>query len=253
MIPNRIQKVLSSIATHHVQALLMGGQACVLYGAAEFSLDTDLCILAEAGNLDRLGKALAELRAEPIAVPPFQLEYLLRGHAVHFRCHHPEAQDMRIDVMSKMRGVDEFARLWERRTTITDQQGLTYELMGLPDLVQAKKTQRAKDWPMLTRLLEAHYLAHRESATGSQARFWLMELRTPEFLVEVHRNWPDEARALIAQRPLLQYTTTASELALVNALEAEEKAERLRDRDYWLPLRAELEELRHAQVRKTST
>ena len=27
---------------HRVRALLMGGQACVFYGAAEFSRDTDL-------------------------------------------------------------------------------------------------------------------------------------------------------------------------------------------------------------------
>jgi hypothetical protein len=32
----------------------MGGQACVLYGAAEFSRDTDLVILADAGNVTRL-------------------------------------------------------------------------------------------------------------------------------------------------------------------------------------------------------
>ena len=31
--------------------LLMGGQACVLYGAAEFSRDTDLAILASSENL----------------------------------------------------------------------------------------------------------------------------------------------------------------------------------------------------------
>lgn len=32
----------------------MGGQACVLYGAAEFSRDTDLAILASPANLARL-------------------------------------------------------------------------------------------------------------------------------------------------------------------------------------------------------
>jgi hypothetical protein len=32
---------------HRVRALLMGGQACVFYGAAEFSRDTDLAILAD--------------------------------------------------------------------------------------------------------------------------------------------------------------------------------------------------------------
>jgi hypothetical protein len=44
LIRNPILKVLSSIQTHRVQALLMGGQACVFYGAAEFSRDTDLAI-----------------------------------------------------------------------------------------------------------------------------------------------------------------------------------------------------------------
>jgi hypothetical protein len=40
LIPSPIRKVLSSIQTSRVKALLMGGQACVLYGAAEFSRDT---------------------------------------------------------------------------------------------------------------------------------------------------------------------------------------------------------------------
>ena len=33
----------------------MGGQACVLYGAAEFSRDLDLALLPDPDNLDRLG------------------------------------------------------------------------------------------------------------------------------------------------------------------------------------------------------
>ena len=78
----------------------MGGQACVFYGAAEFSRDTDLLILADAANLARLEAALRDLQAECIAVPPLALDYLQRGHAVHFRCHHPEAADIRVDVMS---------------------------------------------------------------------------------------------------------------------------------------------------------
>jgi hypothetical protein len=42
------------MAGHRVRALLMGGQACVFYGAAEFSRDTDLLVLADAANLARL-------------------------------------------------------------------------------------------------------------------------------------------------------------------------------------------------------
>ena len=188
MIPNPIRKVLSSIQKHHVRALLMGGQACVFYGAAEFSRDTDLAILADADNLSRLRAALAELQAEVIAVPPLRLEYLRRGHAVHFRCRHPEAFRMHVDVMSVMRGVDSFNKLWARRTTITLSDGFYADLMSLPDLVQAKKTQREKDWPMLTRLVEAHYFQHRRTANASQLLFWFLELRTPELLLELARR-----------------------------------------------------------------
>jgi hypothetical protein len=115
---NPILKVLSSIRAHRVRALLMGGQACVFYGAAEFSRDTDLAILASSENLARLKKALRDLQAEVIAVPPFEAKYLRKGHAVHFRCHHVDAMGMRVDVMTKMRGVDPFPTLWARRTTV---------------------------------------------------------------------------------------------------------------------------------------
>ena len=53
MIPNPILKVLSSMRAHRVRALLMGGQACVFYGAAEFSRDTDFAVLADAHNLSQ--------------------------------------------------------------------------------------------------------------------------------------------------------------------------------------------------------
>lgn len=61
----------------------MGGQACVLYGAAEFSRDLDLALLPDPANLDRLEAALAELDAEVIAVPgrePFGAAAILRQH-----------------------------------------------------------------------------------------------------------------------------------------------------------------------------
>ena len=60
--------------THRVRALLMGGQACVFYGAAEFSRDTDFAILASPANLARLKRALADLQADLIAVPSFALK-----------------------------------------------------------------------------------------------------------------------------------------------------------------------------------
>ena len=61
--PNPIRKVLSSMREHRVRALLMGGQACVFYGAAEFSRDTDFAVLASPANLARLKAVLAGLQS----------------------------------------------------------------------------------------------------------------------------------------------------------------------------------------------
>jgi hypothetical protein len=223
----------------------MGGQACVFYGAAEFSRDVDFAIVADAANLARLRQALAELQAEPIAIPPFEAKFLRRGHALHFRCRHPDALGMRVDVMSKMRGVDLFEKLWRRRTVIELPDGTKCNLLSLPDLVQAKKTQRDKDWPMIRRLVEAHYYQNRDRATVAQIRFWLQELRTPELLMDVARSNRALCRRLTAVRPLLAKAAGRDTVALERALNEEEAIERERDKVYWAPLRQELEACRH--------
>ena len=63
---NQTLKALSTLTNHTVQHLLMGGQACVLYGAAQFSRDADIAILATSDNLDRLQNSLDELQAEAL-------------------------------------------------------------------------------------------------------------------------------------------------------------------------------------------
>ena len=142
MIPNPIRKVLSSMNDHGVKALGLGGQACVLFGAAEFSYDSDFAVLAAPENLEKLQAALEELQAERVHVPALQIEVLQRGHGVHFRCAHPDCAGMRVDIMSVMRGVEPFPVLWERRTTFETDDGENYETLAITDLVLAKKTQR---------------------------------------------------------------------------------------------------------------
>ncbi|WP_254507542.1 hypothetical protein [Anatilimnocola floriformis] len=248
MLPNQICKVLSTIQKHQVRALLMGGQACVVYGSAIFSRDIDFAILAEQSNLSRLQTALQELQAEVIAVPPFELQYLDEGLAVHFRCRHPEADDMRVDVMSRMRGVAEFEEVWNRRTTAELADGTPVEVMGISDLVQAKKTQRDKDWPMVTRLVDWNYKVNFQTPTLRQIEFWLAESRTPEVLIALVERFPAESRD--ATRPAVIAAKSANHPAIIAALRSEEDAEREADRVYWAPLRARLERLRRAHRQK---
>jgi hypothetical protein len=225
----------------------MGGQACVFYGAAEFSRDTDLAILANSENLAKLKNVLEDLQAVVIAVPPFDAKYLRKGHAVHFRCYHPEALGMRIDVMTKMRGVDSFPKLWTRRTTLSIDGG-TIELMSLPDLVQAKKTQRDKDWLMLRRLIEVNYFANRENPSKEQIRFWFLELQTPDLLIELAKTKGRIPDYLRRKRRVLDLVARGNRSLLESALVEEEQEEREADREYWMPLKKELEKLRHEQA-----
>lgn len=229
----------------------MGGQACVFYGAAEFSRDCDIVVLAERGNFDRLMSAINELEAECIAVPPLDWKFLDHGHAIHFRCKHPEALDIRLDVMTKMRGCDEFAALWERRTTLQDADGTVFELLGIEDLVKAKKTQRDKDWPMIQRLVDAHYEAFQSDPNEDRIRFWLRESRTPEVLIRVGAEDPEILREEAKRRPLLAEVMAASRSAIAEELQQEQEAEKELDRAYWNPLKRELEQLRSDRSRDT--
>lgn len=226
-----------------VRSLLMGGQACVLYGGAEFSRDTDLLVLADDANLERLTAALAALEADVIAVPPFERRHLQGGLAVHFRCRAPGAAGMRVDVMAKLRGLPGFETLWNRRTTI-ETDGWSIEVLSLRDLVTAKKTQRDKDWPMIARLVEADLARHGEARDADSVALWLDELRTPSLLIGLAREHPDAATAAIPRRPLLTHALAGDAAALTSALRAEEDTEREADRLYWAPLRLELEQIR---------
>lgn len=46
LIPTPIRQVLFTIQNNGIQVLLMGGQACVFYGAAQVNKDIDLLLLA---------------------------------------------------------------------------------------------------------------------------------------------------------------------------------------------------------------
>src|SRR5688572_14727419 len=94
------------------------------------------------------------------------------------------SHELVVSTMSKMRGVDAFQVLWNRRTEMESSEGI-FQMMGLPDLVQAKKTQRDKDWPMIRRLVDRNYFTNRENPSSAQIEFWFKELRTPELLIEV--------------------------------------------------------------------
>jgi hypothetical protein len=245
--PNPILRVLSAIRTSGVQGLLLGGQACILYGAVEFSRDLDFIILLSPVNLDRLRALLSSLHAQVVAVPPLAPEFLERGHFVHFRCARPDVDGVRIDVATRLRGVAAFDELWGRRQTIEIPTLGPVEVLGLSDLVASKKTQRDKDWVMLRRIMEVDYFRHRGAPPPGRVEFWLRELRTPQLLIEAVALHRTAAERMSAQRSVLRPALAADGVGVERELAAEMERERSADREYWAPLRRELAELRRQQ------
>jgi hypothetical protein len=118
-------------------------------------------------------------------------------------------------------------------------------IISLPDLVKSKKTQRDKDWPMIRRLIEADIFNAPVDPPEEQIRFWLSECRTPELLITLVEKYSETAKMLSLQRPLLVQAISGRETEIEKFLHEEEQYERNLDKEYWTPLKKELEIWRH--------
>lgn len=245
MTPNPILKVLSTFSKFKVKSLLIGGQAAIIYGAAEFSRDSDFVILCSPENIENLKKALKALKAENIYVPPLEIGYLQRGHACHFRCKARDTYGLRVDIISKLRGCDPFDKLWRRKDMVSLKKGEIIYVLGLKDLAQSKKTQRDKDWLMLKRLVENDIILRKDNPSAGQIKWWLSESRNAETLLNLVQKYPEIAKECVTIRPLLREAIAKNMAQLNLKLNDEEAAQRQKDIEYWAPLRKELEALRH--------
>ena len=247
MTSSPIPRVLSTLRRHRVKALLMGGQACILYGAAEFSRDVDVAVAVSPANLRRLRAALAQLDAEPVFFPPLSPTALRRGHACHFRCRAPGLHGVRLDVMAAFRGAAPFHRLWPRRRRIRLPGVGTVSVMALADLVTIKKTQRDKDWPMIRRLVEADLADRSRPPLPARVAFWLRECRTPDLLRTLVRRYPVAAAKVARERPAVRAALRSDVARIEQELHREQARERALDRRYWAPLRRELQTWRRSR------
>ena len=247
MIPTPIQSALATLRLHHVETLLLGGQASILYGGAEFSRDLDLMLAAGAATLPNLERALADLDAELIAVPLLSAEALDRGHAVHFRCRRPDVAGLRLDLMTRPPRLEDLDGVWRRRVEIRLEGG-SVAVVSLADLIATKRTQRDKDWAIIGALVRADMVRQSDSAAGHE-QLWLRESRDADDLVALATTVRPVAKALEAERPLLGAALRGDRAGLELELAQEQIRGKQADRDYWAPLQMELERMRHAQRR----
>lgn len=150
-------------------------------------------------------------------------------------------------MMTRLRDLDPFPALWSRRTTITDEAGESFDLLSVEDLVEAKKTQRMKDWPVIEALVEGHHKANSENPTPAQVGFWLRESRARERVCDLCARFPEEARALTAARPLLALGSPAISKRSGRNWTRKFGRSRRKTARYWAPLKRELDEFRRIE------
>jgi hypothetical protein len=124
--------------------------------------------------------------------------------------------------------------------------------LGLRDLVQSKKTQRDKDWLMLKRLVENDIVLHRKDPSVDRIRWWFLESRDAASLISLGGGYPKILKECITVRPLLRSIIAQDFKKLEAALHEEELQEREKDREYWAPLRKELETMRHIASKRST-
>jgi hypothetical protein len=94
------------------------------------------------------------------------------------------------------------------------------------------------------RLLEAHYYQNKNRATPKIARFWLDEIHDRELLQQITDAFPQEAQDASSRRIAIGYLLGGNQQQAERLLREEIEQEKRADREYWAPLRQELNQLR---------
>jgi len=97
---------------------------------------------------------------------------------------------------------------------------------------------------MIRRLVDQNYGENIDEPSEAHLAFWFREMRSPEYLSAITKRFPSQAAAAAVTREVVKTVMSgADEIAVFRALYEEELKERVTDKAYWAPLRAELTQL----------
>ncbi len=233
-----------------VRYLVISGQACILYGASQFTEDVDLWIQPASSNLLSFLRAMARVKARVYKLtPPIRMNYVRKGHGFHFRI----GRDLFLDVMGRPPRVGEFLDAFSRAREFKTDWG-TLRVSAPEDLVLLKRTNRPGDYEAISNLVRLRALEDKEDA--AVLRWALLNTFDIADLVEFAlraadklSRWPSRP----ALRALLPVTAAsgllpdrrirrAAQLLAVEMGEAQERGRR-----YWGPIVSELKKLQRSR------
>jgi hypothetical protein len=248
-----IASFFQSLEEHHVAYLLISGQATVLYGAATFSEDIDLWLNPATENVERFRNALAAAGGRYYKLtPPLEPTFVNAGHVFHFTLGNAPGDEVFLDVMARPPRTREFSAAFAECRHFPTEWGVL-PTVGIPDLVELKKTQRLGDYPIISALTLRHLEERSAAVSGADLAWAAANLFTIDsffafsqaFPQWIHSAPPGTPPSLLAtaSRPLDEFPDEV--LAEISQWIAEAVARhQLADRLHWRKIIAELRELR---------
>ncbi len=132
--------------THHRIAILASGQAVVHYRLAMMSKDGDWIVRETGAACKRILEVLTRHRARYRAGAPLDPRWLAGGWSSHFEFTDPKGRRIRCDFFSHPPRVLPAAldAMFRESTSVR-----LPAVVDIPSLIRMKRTQRAKDYPVI--------------------------------------------------------------------------------------------------------
>lgn len=144
-----LHPLLGALIRNGVDFVVVGGVAGWVHGSAYPTYDLDVAYARDRGNLERLAKALTELRARWRGGPPdlpIELDAAMLHNGANFTFETPFGK---FDVLGELSGVRNYEEL-RREARIEFYEGLEIRVASLDHLIAMKRSaNRVKDRLMI--------------------------------------------------------------------------------------------------------
>lgn len=115
---------------------MIGGWAAIAHGVPRTTVDVDLFVRPELGNIEKLISALSAVGFG--IARELDAKTVLEQHVFLF------ADQIRVDLFTRPWGLSDFDACWRQRREIS-WKGTTIPFLGIDDLIRSKETGRDED------------------------------------------------------------------------------------------------------------
>ncbi len=131
--------LLEHLVDTHVDFVLVGGYAGVVYGCTYVTQDVDICCDFSAANLLALQKALSDLHPVHRMTPGRKPLDLTISNAVEFKNLYLDTDLGPIDCLSEIRGLGRYAQVVQASAPI-EVEGRQFRVLTIDALIVSKET-----------------------------------------------------------------------------------------------------------------